>query len=121
MHFAVIVITLLVASSAVALENPHRKAVRPIKLDHGHLKPRAVTVADDGGYKYLNKQTQRVFNLPTSQSPGLMIVRISGKWHRDSRGGLRRGRILCRYPSQHASWEFQPILLVLPLSEPQSA
>lgn len=65
MHFAVSAITLLVASTALALENPHRKAVRPIKVDHGHLKPRAATVADDGGYKYLNKKTERTFNLPT--------------------------------------------------------
>jgi carboxypeptidase D len=66
MHLALKAITLLVASTALALENPHRKAVRPIKVDHGHLKPRAVTVADDGGYKYLNKKTQRTFNLFTS-------------------------------------------------------
>jgi carboxypeptidase D len=66
MHLALKAISLLVASTALALENPHRKAVRPIKVDHGHLKPRAVTVADDGGYKYLNKKTQRTFNLFTS-------------------------------------------------------
>jgi carboxypeptidase D len=66
MNLALKAITLLVVSTALALENPHRKAVRPIKVDHGHLKPRAVTVADDGGYKYLNKKTQRTFNLFTS-------------------------------------------------------
>jgi carboxypeptidase D len=90
MHFAVSAIALLVASTTLALESPHRKAVRPIKVDHGHLETRAVTVADDGGYKYLNKKTQRTFPLPTGL-PGLMIVRISRKWHGHSRGGLRRG------------------------------
>jgi carboxypeptidase D len=66
MRFAVSAITLLVASTTLALENPHRKTVRPIKVDHGHLKSRAAIVADDGGYQYLNKNTKSEFNLPTS-------------------------------------------------------
>ncbi|KAF7117671.1 hypothetical protein CNMCM5793_006794 [Aspergillus hiratsukae] len=59
MRFAVSAITLLVASTTLALENPHRKPARPIKVDQGHLNTRAATVADDGGYQYLNKNTKK--------------------------------------------------------------
>lgn len=68
MRFAVSAVTLLVASTTLALEDPHRKTVRPIKVDHGHLKSRATTVADDGDYQYLNKKTKSEFNPPTGLS-----------------------------------------------------
>ncbi|KAI9038994.1 putative serine carboxypeptidase (CpdS) [Aspergillus affinis] len=58
MYLPTAILSVLLASNAWGLENPHRKALRPARQPP-NLAPRALSIDDSVEYKYLNNKTQR--------------------------------------------------------------